>query len=201
MRPANNARPSRFVSSSLSKTARYLKKLKQRQLLTEMLEERRVMTTQPLTLAEMAQHLRPAIDQHHVSSVTVVTHGFQLGQQDGDAMLPLAKQLRSRIDHDNGPNADAWLLDYDVTREGGVGRFDADSSGRAGNSGFELTGTPRDIVLAFDWAAESNENSSGWAKPLAMHSLVRSSAWAWSTPRTIPAKGVCTLLVIALALL
>ncbi len=164
MRPSNIARPSRFVSSSFSSQLQKLKKSKQRRLLMEMLEERRVMTDSAPDARGNGMALHSPISQNQISSVTIVTHGFQLSENDGDSMLPLARQLRNRIDYDNGAGGDAWLLDYDVTQEGGVAQFDPANTGRVGTAGFELNWYSQRYSACVRLGRCIQENSSGWGK-------------------------------------
>ena len=91
-----------------------------------------------------------------VNTATIVTHGFQLSAGDGDSLYLLADAIRTRIDNANGDDP-VWLLDYDVSQEGLSGVFDELQStlpDAASDSG--------DVVLLFDWAPESNEQSAGW---------------------------------------
>ena len=81
-----------------------------------------------------------------------------MSNSGGDSLITLARAIRDRADAENGSDA-AWFLDYDLTQQGGLGIIDvADSSPLPTSSG--LTGH---IVLLWDWAAESNEPTSGWA--------------------------------------
>lgn len=47
-----------------------------------------------------------------IGDVTIVTHGFQLSNRDGDSLLPLADAIHQR--------QGGWLIDVDVVEEGGV---------------------------------------------------------------------------------
>jgi len=90
-----------------------------------------------------------------ITGATIITHGFQLLDSDGDALKPLADAIYGL------PEFNGWLLDYDVPDGEAMGGFDLNASflptiGDTGASG--------DILLLFDWAAESNELSAGWTE-------------------------------------
>src|SRR5690606_5221644 len=53
-----------------------------------------------------------AANLNAITGVTIVTHGWEPFGAGGDALLPLARALRSEIDAANGADR-AWLLDYD----------------------------------------------------------------------------------------
>lgn len=99
-----------------------------------------------LTTAAMRDRLE-AVD---VRGVTVVTHGFQLGNSGGDSLMPLANAIREQ--------ADGWLLDYDISGQGGEGAFEVNPN-VPGEAGAASSG---EAVLLFDWAPESNELTDGW---------------------------------------
>ncbi|KPL11372.1 hypothetical protein AMJ85_03690, partial [candidate division BRC1 bacterium SM23_51] len=104
------------------------------------------------TFEEVATHL---IDKTF-NTATIVTHGFQLSNDGGNSLYPLADAIRTRIDSANDDNS-VWFLDYDVLEDGQTGVFNEDNStlpDETSNSG--------DLVLLFDWAPESNEYSAGW---------------------------------------
>lgn len=88
-----------------------------------------------------------------ISGVTVVTHGRQLSDGDGDSMAALAVDIHHK--------AGGWYLDYDVDGNGNdffdscTNDCNAPSAGQKG-----LT----EVVLLFDWADESNEASAGWGE-------------------------------------
>ncbi|MCB9100085.1 MAG: hypothetical protein H6632_11125 [Anaerolineales bacterium] len=88
-----------------------------------------------------------------ISGVTVVTHGRQLSDGDGDSMAALAVDIHNQ--------AGGWYIDYDVDGNGNdffdtcTNDCNAPSAGQKG-----LT----EVVLLFDWAAESNEASTGWGE-------------------------------------
>ncbi|MCA9140576.1 MAG: hypothetical protein KDB00_27580, partial [Planctomycetales bacterium] len=94
--------------------------------------------------------IKSAVQAVDFNKVTVVTHGYVDAGGDGDEMLSLAKLIA-----DAGTNA--WLVDYDVPREGMNGIFDSVDSDISASS-------PSELVLLFDWHLESNEPSSGWAE-------------------------------------
>ena len=149
------------VSKLMRKRFRKLRKLQRRQRFPtfESLELRRLLV---MDLATMNNMLAPFKDG--IEGVTVVTHGFQFSETDGDSLMPLASAIRQRADSENGAAKSSWLLDYDVRTEGSQGGFDNDLSAAddgIGNGSY-LVGSPSEIVLLFDWAAESNEVSTGW---------------------------------------
>ncbi|MCB0179405.1 MAG: hypothetical protein KDI62_14335 [Anaerolineae bacterium] len=88
-----------------------------------------------------------------ISGVTVVTHGRQLNNSDGDSLLALAQDIHNK--------AGGWLIDYDVDSNGNdffdtcTNDCNAPASGQIGAT---------EVVLLFDWAAESNEASTGWGE-------------------------------------
>ncbi len=136
-----------------------------RRLALETLEPRMLLTAD-WTVDAVRDNLREYLEQPTVSGLTVVAHGFQLGNDDGDSLLPLARAIRNRADQGNGPTTGAWLLDYDVSAEGGTEGFDLQQS--------IVTGSPGEVVLLYDWAPESQENSAGWGEAAgdALFSLV-----------------------------
>ncbi|MCB0208902.1 MAG: hypothetical protein KDJ52_06220 [Anaerolineae bacterium] len=88
-----------------------------------------------------------------ISGITVVTHGRQLSDSDGDSLQPLAADIHNK--------AGGWLIDYDVDGNGND-FFDSCTNdcnaAAAGQKGLN------EVVLLFDWAAESNEASTGWGE-------------------------------------
>lgn len=98
------------------------------------------------------------IGQQEITGATIITHGFTLTDDGGGYMLPLAQSIRNQIASQTGGNV--WLLDYDLTTDGGTGVFNASSivppSGSSGQAGH--------LVLLYDWAPESNEDSRWWAE-------------------------------------
>ncbi|MCB0165744.1 MAG: hypothetical protein KDI79_16050, partial [Anaerolineae bacterium] len=88
-----------------------------------------------------------------ISGVTVVTHGRQLSDGDGDSMAALAVDIHNK--------AGGWYIDYDVDGNGND-FFDSCTNDcnapAAGQKGLA------EVVLLFDWAAESNEASTGWGE-------------------------------------
>ncbi len=89
-----------------------------------------------------------------ISGVTVVTHGRQLFDSDGDSMISLAEAIHQK--------AGGWLLDYDLPDDTEDGFFDTCTN----DCNLPATGDlgTTELVLLFDWAAESNEFSSGWGE-------------------------------------
>ncbi len=116
------------------------------------------------SLTDVRQRLAPYLAEDLVEGVTVLVHGFAPIAGQGDELIPLALAIRNRADGSDSSSADpatgdsfdAWLLDYDLPDDGAQGAFDAYNS--------ILEGVPREVVLLFDWAAESNEMSAGWAE-------------------------------------
>jgi hypothetical protein len=87
------------------------------------------------------------------TGVTIVTHGFQTSSIGGDSLLPLAQAIHAR--------AGGWLLDYDVPAAGLPGYIDPVSSSlpQAADAGRR-----GEVVLVFDWAAESGQATAGWGE-------------------------------------
>lgn len=113
----------------------------------ESLEDRHLLAN----LADVARELADV----NITGATIVTHGFQLKDTDGDSLLSLASAVRDRADAENGDES-AWLIDYDVPGAAQVGEFNPilPASPQSGDAGH--------VVLTFDWAPESNEFSAGW---------------------------------------
>lgn len=130
-----------------------------RLLRIEMLEDRRLLATTPISV--IADMLRNA----PVGGVTVVTHGFQphvLGSPE--SLRPLADAIRDRADSENGDLRTAWMLDYDSRNDFDVG-IDRDSLLLSDPSDFGIPGQqPGNVVLLYDWFDESNELSAGWGE-------------------------------------
>src|SRR5207249_370170 len=93
-----------------------------------------------------------------VTGATIITHGFQLSDDGGNALSSLAQAVRDRADVDGGPDRSAWLLDYTVAADGAAGHFDLDSPISRLPSDQDR-GHEGELVLLFDWAPESNELS------------------------------------------
>ncbi|MCB1064158.1 MAG: LEPR-XLL domain-containing protein, partial [Verrucomicrobiae bacterium] len=109
-----------------------------------------------------------------VRGVTVVTHGFQpldgsdsflsylIGLGDpsspGDSLYPLAAQIQNLTT--------GWLIDYDIPDQGELGGIDYGGSIFPGLNALQAAETNGgiEVILLFDWAAESNEFSSGWTE-------------------------------------
>jgi hypothetical protein len=123
----------------------------------ESLEPRLLLAADPtgLSLAEV-RDLLAAVD---VTGATIITHGFQPTAGGGDSLMPLAQAIRTKADTANGEQRYAWLLDYDVPGQGEIGQFDRQGSILPDPNNGGLAG---EVVLLFDWAAESSETSSGW---------------------------------------
>lgn len=84
----------------------------------------------------------------HLSGATIITHGYQPDNDGGDSLMPLAEAIRDK--------SGGWLLDYDIPEEGKTGYFDLIPPTKPG--------VKHELVLLFDWAAESNELSNGWGE-------------------------------------
>ncbi|MCA9195494.1 MAG: hypothetical protein KDB03_27170, partial [Planctomycetales bacterium] len=138
-----------------------------RVFLLELLERRDLLTQ--ISFTDAAERF----SNHDVTGVTIVTHGYQppdalidaaklvcLSVGDGDSLMPLAQAIRNRADAVNGDGY-AWLLDYDVV-QGGNGNFDSDDSQLPPAVEGGTDALSGEVVLLFDWAAESNELSAGW---------------------------------------
>ncbi len=111
---------------------------------------------QTLGVSELVDLLGPAGLNISITGATIITHGFEPFDADGDSMLPLAQEIRNVADAGNGADK-AWLLDFDAR----TGRFDAVDSvlptaADAGASG--------EIVLMFDWTEGSQHISPGWTE-------------------------------------
>ena len=150
-RATNDSRKGRFIKSA----KRPKVDTKRRRLEAEMLEIRRVLAGQPTPLASI-EELAASLEPHRpsIEGVTVVTHGFQFTDGDGDSMQGLGSAIQARTDYENGSAFSSWLLDYDVRDEGSIGGFDLDlsaSDDEAGN-GSIMSGVPSEIVILFDWA-------------------------------------------------
>ena len=98
------------------------------------------------TLEEIAEALEDA------SGVTVISHGRQFSDDDGDSLMGLALDI-----HLNGGG---WLIDYDVDEEGNP-FIDCPENCETPIAGQKGT---KEVVFLFDWAAGSNERSSGWGE-------------------------------------
>lgn len=129
--------------------------------LIEHLEDRTLLTLSPsnFNLQSIHNELQGFRDQHVLTGATIITHGFQLKNQGGDSLLTLAQSIRSFADGAPDDALDAWLLNYDVSGEGGSPSFNYQTS--------IVSGSPREVVLLYDWAAESNEPSAGWTEAAA----------------------------------
>ncbi|MEI7464470.1 MAG: hypothetical protein WCJ87_03920, partial [Burkholderiales bacterium] len=136
-----------------------------KRLLVEALEQRLLLSAPgPIsTVTDVASGL----DTSKITGVTVITHGFQPEYvSNGDALLGLGKAIVNFERYQDGnPNNSAWLLDYDVAKEGNPGVFDLSQSSTdlPGLTGAK-TGPSGELVLTYDWAVESNEHAPGWTE-------------------------------------
>jgi len=154
MRPF--ARLSRAFSNLLRRRkghAKLRRRAGMRRLLCESLEDRRVFAG--IDIPTMRSYLQPFVERTGDKYVTVVTHGFQIFNGDGDSMYDVAKDIRQTTDEINGAPS-TWLIDYDLS--GDVGVFSAETD----TKGSIMPGTPNHVVLLYDWAWQSNEGSAGW---------------------------------------
>ncbi|MAE63770.1 MAG: hypothetical protein CMJ18_05815, partial [Phycisphaeraceae bacterium] len=90
-----------------------------------------------------------------VTGVTVVVHGYEPFDDEGDQLLPLAEAIRSRAES-FGANTNAWLIDID-TNIGGVDPIDSTLPA-------EVLDPVGHVVLLYDWALQSRNGSAGWAE-------------------------------------
>jgi Ca2+-binding RTX toxin-like protein/protocatechuate 3,4-dioxygenase beta subunit len=104
----------------------------------------------------LAERIGPSGLNLNITGVTIVTHGLDPFDLDGDSMLPLAKAIRDRADASNGSDK-AWLLDFDSDS----GTFDPSDSVLPNDLDVNATG---ELVLLYDWANSSSHVSSGWAE-------------------------------------
>lgn len=135
-----------------------------RKLGCEQLEDRRMLSVSVDGMRNLLQD-----DLQAIEYVTVVTHGFQLGE-DGDALRDLSDAIRSnsQLVYDaaefagTAPARSAWVLDYDTDLEG-TPSFDTDFV-----TGFTIPeasdGLVNHVILQFDWADDSRESSAGWTE-------------------------------------
>ena len=137
-----------------------------RRLYVETLEHRRLLScTHSQTIEDVGILLEPYVNADVIEYVTVVTHGFQLLNDGGDSLRDLAMDIRDLAETFNniaGASQSAWLLDYEVTEDGGQACFDMDM--QSGSIVPMQPGPPNHVVLQFDWAPESNEESAGWGE-------------------------------------
>ncbi|MEF8756274.1 MAG: PKD domain-containing protein [Accumulibacter sp.] len=117
--------------------------------------EPRLLLSADLSLGEVADSFRT--NDIHPAGVTVITHGFQLGDSTGDSLLSVANAIYNFAD----TKGSAWLLDYDIPSPGAVAGFDKNQSRLPDAS---QKGESGEVVILFDWAADSNEPSAGWTE-------------------------------------
>lgn len=63
-----------------------------------------------------------------ITGATIITHGFQIGDRDGDSLLPLGERIWFKVDALNGGVESSYLLDYDVGGQNAGGVFDLSQS-------------------------------------------------------------------------
>ena len=145
----NKRRPRRGSASQRAKIRSRAKRL-----LVEGLEQRTLLDGALRSTAEVAS----ALSGKTITGVTIVSHGLTLANDGGDQLLPLAAAIRNRI----GPDK-AWLLDYDVSGEGGTAGFDVSAIEDSGGGPLPGAGaTSGEVVLLYDWAPESQEAGPLW---------------------------------------
>ena len=127
--------------------------------LPEPLEGRQLLTATMWSTADVQQMFTPQrLDA--ITGVTVITHGFQASDSDGDSLLELAQAIDLQADLNT--RGGGWLLDYDL-RLGSDGKsfvegFDPDQSR------VNLAQRPSEVVLLWDWAPESKQTTTGWTE-------------------------------------
>ncbi|MFN7841175.1 MAG: hypothetical protein ACK5N9_05565 [Pirellula sp.] len=96
-----------------------------------------------------------------IEQLTVITHGFQMLNTDGDSLMSLAQAIHHR--------SGGWLVDYDIPNESERGYFQLHRvDDRLVDNLPDGTSQERgSAILLFDWAAESNEMSEGWTEAAA----------------------------------
>lgn len=124
--------------------------------------ESRILLTNTISMDDMRARLAPRLNE--IEYVTVVTHGWQISNANGDSMYSLAEAILDETDRVNGTSKTAWLLDYTVDANHNVS---FDNEGADGSSLPESSGSLQHVVLLYDWAAESNELSDGWGEAAA----------------------------------
>ncbi len=132
------------------------RRIENRRFIFELLEHRRL-----LTHAELAA-VQELLPRDLISAVTFVTHGFQVSNDGGDSLMPLASAIRDRLDEDNGPSLGSYLLDLDILAEGSSSVIDLAQSTLPNLNSSVSRRQPGEVVVLFDWAPESNELTDGW---------------------------------------
>ncbi len=123
----------------------------------EILEDRCVLSG--TSVVDMKSLLSPYILSNSIKYVTVVTHGFQLTDGNGDALYDLAKDIRNNADNLDGDKT-SWLIDFELEDDSSF----FDSTTVNNGSIIPKSGSPDHIVLLYDWARMSNEASTGWGE-------------------------------------
>ncbi|WP_406695604.1 hypothetical protein V5E97_31805 [Singulisphaera sp. Ch08] len=106
---------------------------------------------------ELRQKIETAKLTSAIKGVTVITHGFQAfgSAAEGDGLRGIADAVLASA---GMVGRKGWLLDYDLPYEGGIGYFDTHQSIIDTGAG------DIELVLLYDWSAESNEASPGWTE-------------------------------------
>ncbi len=104
------------------------------------------------------QQMFDRMASHGVTGATIITHGFTPTDGGGDYMMPLAQSVRNELLAQSGGNV--WLLDYDLTSDGGTGVFNTSTSVLPPTNASAVG----HVILLFDWGPESNETSRWWAE-------------------------------------
>jgi hypothetical protein len=113
------------------------------------------------SVGQMHALLQPVLSS--ITSVTVVTHGFQLFNDmrlladGGDSLMDVAKDVQTRA----GGAGKSILLDYDIV-DGASGFDKLDSSFTVDTQGGSTSTIPTHATLLWDWADDSNEHTGGW---------------------------------------
>jgi hypothetical protein len=102
---------------------------------------------QTLSIGDATARLR----NQTITGATIITHGFQLNDEDGDSLMSLARAIHGRTG--------GWLLDYDIGDDGLQAMIDANQSVLPAAGQMAQNGH---LVILYDWAPESNERSRGW---------------------------------------
>ena len=91
-----------------------------------------------------------------ITGVTVVTHGFQASDSEGDALIAVAEDIHNR--------AGGWLINHTV--DGNGNSFIESCTNNCQAPEPQLRDL-HEAVFLFDWASGANEASTGWAEAAA----------------------------------